>query len=91
MVYFHGGGLAGNVFYNGGEYLLDENVILVTLHYRLGVFGKANIFVHARFLKSDAAMHGRTLNSKPFDTNRVLKSVVLFDAYAYASIGLGLA
>ncbi|GAB0091514.1 hypothetical protein DMENIID0001_063660 [Sergentomyia squamirostris] len=42
MVFFHGGGFqsgtGGKVFY-GPDYLLDEDVILVSGNYRLGVFG----------------------------------------------------
>ena len=40
MVYIHGGGPAGSCTNNGGEYLLDEDVILVNFNYRLGVFGR---------------------------------------------------
>lgn len=39
MFYIHGGGLAGNIFPISGQYLLDEDVILVTSHYRLGILG----------------------------------------------------
>ena len=42
MVYIHGGGfVAGDATSStlGPSYLMDEDVVLVTLHYRLGVFG----------------------------------------------------
>jgi len=42
MVFIHGGGFvtgeAGSVIY-GPHYFMDEGVVLVTLHYRLGIFG----------------------------------------------------
>ena len=42
MVYIHGGGLAsgsGGTHFYGPEFLVDENVILVAINYRLNVFG----------------------------------------------------
>ncbi|PSN33169.1 Venom carboxylesterase-6 [Blattella germanica] len=42
MVYIHGGGFfagTGASFLNGPQYLLDEDIILVTFNYRLGVLG----------------------------------------------------
>ncbi|KAF0293739.1 Liver carboxylesterase [Amphibalanus amphitrite] len=42
MVYIHGGGFyfgAGDNVYLGPDYLMDENVVLVTFNYRLNVFG----------------------------------------------------
>ncbi|XP_046672634.1 juvenile hormone esterase-like [Homalodisca vitripennis] len=42
MVYIHGGGFYGgssSLGMYGPEYLLDRNIVLVTLQYRLGVFG----------------------------------------------------
>lgn len=43
MVYIHGGGFfsgTGSSSFNGPEYLLDEDIVLVTINYRLGIFGK---------------------------------------------------
>jgi carboxylesterase type B len=43
MVYIHGGAFhmgSGSKSFYGPDFLLDQNVILVTLNYRLGVFGK---------------------------------------------------
>lgn len=43
MVYIHGGGFfagTGSSYLNGPDYLLDEDIVLVTLNYRLGVMGK---------------------------------------------------
>ncbi|XP_043475410.1 esterase FE4-like [Leptopilina heterotoma] len=40
MVWIHGGsfiGGSGNIFH--GNYLLDKNIILITVNYRLGIFG----------------------------------------------------
>lgn len=40
IVFIHGGGfMSGNPRTYGGKYLMDENVILVTMAYRLGSFG----------------------------------------------------
>lgn len=42
MVYIHGGGYfegSGNDDLHGPDFLIEEDVILVTLNYRLGVFG----------------------------------------------------
>ncbi|XP_077300183.1 juvenile hormone esterase [Arctopsyche grandis] len=42
MVWFHGGGFAmgsGNSFFYGPDYLVAENVVLVTINYRLGTLG----------------------------------------------------
>lgn len=43
MVYFHGGGFAfghGDADVYGPEFLIQHDIILVTLNYRLGVLGK---------------------------------------------------
>lgn len=43
MVYVHGGGWfsgSGASFLHGPEYIMDEEVVLVTINYRLGIFGK---------------------------------------------------
>jgi carboxylesterase type B len=42
MVYIHGGGQFGSATRYGAEYFMDEDVVLVTLHYRLGVLGNLN-------------------------------------------------
>lgn len=40
IVYIHGGGFeAGTASDHGPEYLMDRNIVLVTIQYRLGVFG----------------------------------------------------
>lgn len=40
LFYVHGGAfIEGSGSYNGADYLMDEDVILVTVNYRLGVFG----------------------------------------------------
>lgn len=41
MVFIHGGGYAigsGNENLHGPDFLIEQNVILVTVNYRLGVF-----------------------------------------------------
>jgi carboxylesterase type B len=46
MVYLHGGGwLAGTGSYVGPQLLLDRDLVLVTLNYRLGPLGKQVCFV----------------------------------------------
>ena len=43
MVYIHGGGyILGDATHQsyGPEFLVDRDVVVVTLNYRLGVFGK---------------------------------------------------
>ena len=41
MVWFHGGGfVSGAGSFYGPEHLLDEDIILVTVNYRLGPIGK---------------------------------------------------
>lgn len=43
MVFIHGGAFqygSGSIDEYTPEYLLDENVIVVTINYRLNVFGK---------------------------------------------------
>lgn len=42
MVWIHGGGFtfgSANAFLYGPDYLIDENVVLVTINYRLGALG----------------------------------------------------
>lgn len=42
MVWFHGGGfVSGAGSFYGPEHLLDEDIVLVTVNYRLGPIGKA--------------------------------------------------
>lgn len=47
MVWFHGGGfnmgMASTVFF-GPDFLVENDVLLVTVNYRLGVFGKYNYY-----------------------------------------------
>jgi len=41
-VWFHGGGfVSGAGSFYGPEHLLDEDIVLVTVNYRLGPIGKA--------------------------------------------------
>lgn len=43
MVWFHGGGFSfgsGSTTVYGPQFLMDKNVVLVTVNYRLGPFGK---------------------------------------------------
>lgn len=41
MVYIHGGGFyAGSSTFNGPEYFMDYPVVVVTIQYRLAIFGK---------------------------------------------------
>lgn len=47
MFWIHGGGFQhgnGNDDNFGPDYLLAKNVVLVTINYRLGVFGEYNLF-----------------------------------------------
>lgn len=40
LFYIHGGAfIEGSGSYNGADYFMDEDVVLVTVNYRLGVFG----------------------------------------------------
>lgn len=42
MFFIHGGafvGGSGDSFYYGPDYLVNENVVLVTINYRLGALG----------------------------------------------------
>jgi carboxylesterase type B len=42
MVWFHGGGfVSGAGSFYGPDYLLDKDIVLVTVNYRLGPIGKA--------------------------------------------------
>jgi carboxylesterase type B len=46
MVWIHGGGWhfsSGNRDVNGPDYFMDEDVILVTINYRLGALGEVII------------------------------------------------
>jgi hypothetical protein len=40
MLYIHGGGPFGNSSRYRADYLMDEDIIFITLHYRLGALGK---------------------------------------------------
>ena len=41
LVFFHGGGFArGGANLYDPDYVMDKNVVLVTVNYRLGVFGR---------------------------------------------------
>jgi carboxylesterase type B len=45
MFWIHGGGWfsgSGNTDMYGPQYLLDKNIILVTINYRLGTIGRIN-------------------------------------------------
>lgn len=45
MVYFYGGGFingAANFDYFGPHYILEDNVVVVTVNYRVGPFGRDN-------------------------------------------------
>lgn len=43
MIYIHGGGfLSGSSNFYKGKYLVENNVVLVVINYRLGVLGKFN-------------------------------------------------
>ena len=42
MVWIHGGALIeGSGYFYGPNYLLDHDIIIVTINYRLGVIGKS--------------------------------------------------
>lgn len=58
MFFIHGGGFAegsGNNYYNGPDFLLERNVIVVTINYRLGAFG---------FLSLGSAEHSGNMGLK---------------------------
>lgn len=43
MVFFHGGGFSsgtGNTSFCGPDFFMEENVVLVSVNYRCGSFGK---------------------------------------------------
>lgn len=43
MVWIHGGGFSfgsGNTDLHGPDYLMEQDIVLVTLNYRVGAFGK---------------------------------------------------
>lgn len=48
MFWVHGGGFtngSGNVEFYGPDFLLSEEVVIVTINYRLGFFGKT-VFIY---------------------------------------------
>jgi carboxylesterase type B len=50
MVWIHGGGWftgSGNTDMYGPQYLLDKDVILVTINYRLGTLGTPKLLNHS--------------------------------------------
>ncbi|XP_059470573.1 esterase E4-like [Neocloeon triangulifer] len=84
MVWIHGGGLttgSGNSDIYGPQYLIDQNVILVTLNYRLGMLGFLNTGIpelHGNYGLKDnlAALKWVQQNIMAFGGNP--KSVTLF-------------
>ena len=49
MVYFHGGGwLAGTGTIVGPQFLLDHDLVLVTVNYRLGPIGKFAMYMRGQ-------------------------------------------
>ena len=42
--------MSGNSNMYGSEYFMDEKVVLVTINYRLGSFGKCNIIKQSQTL-----------------------------------------
>lgn len=51
MVFIHGGAFnfgSGSLDQYSPDYLLDENVIVVTINYRLNVLGKKYMFKNSR-------------------------------------------
>lgn len=57
MVFIHWGGFFagyGNKQYLGPEYFMDKDVILVTINYRLGVFGKQLVRLQAANSKNSS-------------------------------------
>lgn len=54
MYFIHGGGFAfGDSVLYGPSRLLQEDVVLVVIHYRLGAFGKAKLYALVQFLIVD--------------------------------------
>jgi len=48
MVWIHEGGFlmgSGNAQLNGPDYLLAEDIVLVTFNYRLGALGKGHFYI----------------------------------------------
>jgi carboxylesterase type B len=56
MFWIHGGGWlsgSGNSDIYGPQYLLDKDVVLVTINYRLGPLGKfQTVYVHGTFKRA---------------------------------------
>lgn len=53
MVFFHGGGFvkkSGQSYLNGPEYILDQDIVLVTMNYRLGALGTSRLDKTFKFL-----------------------------------------
>ena len=45
MVYIHGGGFQwGTAHIQGPNFIMDEQIVLITFNYRLGAFGKQNYY-----------------------------------------------
>ena len=61
MVWIHGGAFEGGASNDyGPEYFMDEDVVIVTINYRLGTFG---ISVHANLFALYAPSHWRLILS----------------------------
>jgi acetylcholinesterase len=53
MVWIHGGGFfngSGGTLWYGPQYLLDKDIILVTMNYRLGILGTLNRLNHLLYI-----------------------------------------
>jgi carboxylesterase type B len=53
MVWIHGGGFfngSGGTHMYGPQYLLDKDIILVTMNYRLGALGTLNCLNHLPYV-----------------------------------------
>ena len=66
MFWIHGGGFytgSGNTDFFGPDYLITENVVLVTINYRLGPLGKKLLFI---FNPCDVIILKRPIKKKFF-------------------------
>jgi carboxylesterase type B len=56
LVFIHGGGFQfGNSDENGADYFMDEDVVLLTLNYRLNSLGKFNSSPLIEYSNSEVA------------------------------------
>jgi carboxylesterase type B len=84
MVWFHGGAFtagSGDTDMYGPQYLLDHDVVLVTVNYRLGIFGE----LHLSFLQHRNLSNREIANDRKhyFNKNYIYEVLGLLKSYQY--------